>query len=84
MAQPQESSSLQTVNWAECPDVEINPGKLGGTPILKHSRMPADGIVENHADGMTAEEIADVFDLPVQGVRDLLLWAKPRHPMLKH
>ena len=74
---------MQTMDWSGCPDVEIDPEKLSGTPILRHSRMPAEGIVENYADGMTADEIADVFELPAQGVRDLLAYAAPRHPMLK-
>ena len=71
------------MDWTDCPDVEINPRKLSGTPILKHSRMPAEGIVGNHADGMSADEIAEVFELPAQGVRDLLAYAATRHPALK-
>ena len=71
------------MDWSDCPEVETVPGKVSGVPILKHSRMPAEGIVENYADGMSAEEIADDFELPVQGVRGLLAYAASRHPMLK-
>ncbi len=74
---------MATINWTACPDVEINPEKLGGTPILKHSRMPAEGIVANYADSMSAADIAEVFQLPAQGVRDLLNYAESRLPMLK-
>ena len=63
--------------------MEINPYKLGGTPILCHSRMPADGIVENYMDGMSADEIAEVFDLPVEGVRALVGYVVERYPALK-
>ena len=80
MAHPQESPVM---DWTDCPDVESDPDKLGGTPILKHSRMPADGIVENFADGMTPDEIAEIFELPTQGVRELLAYAVTHHPMLK-
>lgn len=83
MAHLQESPAVQTMDWSGCPDVEVDPEKLGGTPILKHSRMPAEGIVENYAEGMSAQEIAEVFQLPTNGVRDLLAYAKPRHPMLR-
>ena len=83
MAHLKESSATTTIDWTACPYVEINPEKLGGTPILKHSRMPAEGIVGNFADGMSAEEIAEIFELPTQGVRDLLTYAMPRHPLLK-
>ena len=84
MAHLHESSVTQAIDWTACPDVEIDPDKLGGTPILKHSRMPAEGIVANYADGMSAEEIAEVFELPTEGVRDLLSYAAARHPALKH
>lgn len=83
MTHLQETPVTKTMDWTGCPDVEIDPEKLGGTPILKHSRMPAEGIVENYTDGMSADEIAEVFELPVQGVRDLLAYATSRHPMLR-
>ena len=71
------------IDWTDCPLVEINPRKVSGTPILKGSRMPADGIVENYTDGMTAEEIAEVFELPADSVRALLAFAVARNPALK-
>ena len=83
MAQLVETPVIGTMDWTACPDVEIDPEKLGGTPILRHSRMSAEGIVANFADGMSAAEIAAVFELPVQGVRNLLGYAALRHPMLK-
>jgi uncharacterized protein (DUF433 family) len=63
--------------------VEINPEKLGGTPILKWSRMPADGIVENCRSGLPAEAIAEVFELPAAGVRELLKFAVKQDPSLR-
>ena len=74
---------MAAMDWTGCPDIEIDPDKLGGTPLLKHSRMPAEGIVANYAEGMSAAEIAEEFELPAQGVRDLLAYASARHPMLK-
>jgi len=71
------------IDWTDCPNVEINPRKVSGTPILKGSRMPADGIVENYRDGMTPEEIAEVFELPADSVRALLTFAVERHLTLK-
>ena len=72
-----------TIDWTKCPLVEINPRKVSGTPILKGSRMPADGIVENYQDGMTPEEIAEVFELDAESVRALLAFAIERNPALK-
>jgi uncharacterized protein (DUF433 family) len=70
------------MDWTRCPVVESDPEKLGGTPILKGSRMPADGIVENFRDGMPADEIAEVFELPTIGVRLLLKYALKQDPSL--
>lgn len=66
---------IPVMDWTDCPTVEINPRKLSGTPILKGTRMPADAILENHADGLPAEEIAEVFELPIDSVRALLAYA---------
>lgn len=79
MAHLQESP---VIDWTHCPEVEIVPGKVNGVPILKHSRMPADAIVENHASGLAADEIAEVFQLPAEGVRQLLAHAVKRNPAL--
>ena len=66
------------IDWTDCPFVEINPRKLSGTPVLKHSRMPAYAIVEIYV-----AEIADDFEIPEAGVRNLLLWAAERNPAIK-
>lgn len=63
------------IDWAACPVVEIDPLKLGGTPILKDTRMPAYGILENFLSGSPPEEIAENFEIPEQGVRDILGYA---------
>ncbi len=72
-----------TIDWAECPLVEINPEKVSGVPILRGTRMPADAIVENYIDGLPADEIAEVFQLPAESVRGLLAYALERNPALK-
>ena len=80
MALLHESS---VVNWTDCADVETVPGKVSGVPILKHSRMPADAVLENYRSGLTADEIAEVFQLPAEGVRQLLAYAAKHDPALK-
>ena len=74
---------LPVIDWAACPEVETVPGKVSGVPILKHSRMPADGIVENYRSGLRPDEIAEVFELPVEEVRRLLAYAVTQDPALK-
>jgi len=71
------------IDWTDCPLVEINPRKVSGAPILRGTRMPADAIVENYLDGLPAEEIAEVFELPADSVRALLNYAVEYNPSLK-
>ncbi len=70
-------------DWKDCPFVEVNPAKVSGVPILKGTRMPADAVVENYEDGLPAEDIAEVFELPADHVRGLLAYAVQQNPALK-
>jgi uncharacterized protein (DUF433 family) len=63
------------VDWADCPLVERVPGKVSGVPILKHSRLPADTVVGNFEAGCSAEEIADMFEMPIDTVQAVLDYA---------
>jgi len=71
------------IDWSDCPLVEINPEKVSGVPILKHTRVQADSIVENFEDGSTIEEIADDFDIPENIIREVLAYAAQRKPALQ-
>ena len=64
----------QQVDWRQCDLVESVPNKLGGEPVLKGTRMPAQGIVDNYDDGMTPAEIAEAFELPMPVVTGILEW----------
>jgi uncharacterized protein (DUF433 family) len=68
------------MDWTGCRFVEQVPGKVGGVPILVHSRMQADGVLENYEDGMTAEEISEDFGLELQAVQGVLMFAKMLRP----
>jgi len=80
MEQLQESI---TIDWSECPLVEVNPEKVSGVPILKHTRVQADSIVENFEDGSTVEEIADDFDIPQEVIREVLAYAIRQDPSIR-
>jgi uncharacterized protein (DUF433 family) len=60
------------IDWWGCNEVEQIPGKVGGVPILKHSRVPAEIVAINHETGLSAEEIADLFNLPVEQVQRVI------------
>ncbi|MDQ2843049.1 MAG: DUF433 domain-containing protein [Acidobacteriota bacterium] len=80
MDQLQEAAA---VDWTDCPEVEVVPGKVSGVPILKHSRMPADAVLENYESGSPVEEIAENFELPEDQIRTVLAYAAKRNPALK-
>ena len=62
------------IEWGQCPDVESVPGRCGGAWVAKDSRVMVEGILEN-AEDCTAEEVADMFDLDVDTVRRILVFA---------
>ena len=84
MARRQESTRIEQVDWTDCPLVEVVPGKVNGVPILKGTRMPADGIVSNFQTGSPVKEISENFDIPEQTIWAILAYAV-RHtdPYLK-
>jgi len=63
------------VDWSDCPLVERNPLKLSGVPIVKHTRVQADSIVENYESGSPVEEIVYNFRISEDIVRDLIAYA---------
>jgi len=62
------------IDWSKCPDVESVPGRCGGAWVAKDSRVPVHGILIN-AEDASAEEVADMFTLPVEQVRRILDFA---------
>ncbi len=68
------------IDWSACPIVETNPAKMGGIPTVRAWRLSADSVVENHDDGVSAEEIADMFHVDIDDVRTILNYAvQARH-----
>ena len=63
------------MDWIGCNLVERDPEKLSGVPIVKGTRMQADGILENYEDGLSPEEISYQFDLELDVVRQVLAFA---------
>ena len=37
-----------TVDWSECPLVEVISGKVSGAPLLKNTRLPVDALIGNY------------------------------------
>jgi len=62
-----EGVNMAAFDWADCPLVEIVPGKVSGAPLLKNTRLPVDAITGNYDafrdEGMSPDEaIAETLD----------------------
>ena len=71
------------IDWSNCPITEPDPEKMGGVPTLRGIRISADQIVENWEDGVEAIDIAEMFDLDLDDVEELLTYARTA-PRLVH
>jgi len=49
-------------DWSQCPAVESVPGKVGGAWVFRGTRIPVAAVFENLEDGLTIEEIVQMFD----------------------
>lgn len=50
------------LDWSECPAVESVPGKVSGAWIFRGTRIPVAAVFENLEDGLTIDEIVQMFD----------------------
>ncbi|MGA9706320.1 MAG: DUF433 domain-containing protein [Candidatus Sulfotelmatobacter sp.] len=50
------------LDWTTCPAVESVPGKLSGAWVFRGTRIPVSAVFENLEDGLTIDEIAQMFD----------------------
>jgi uncharacterized protein (DUF433 family) len=58
---------METLDWSDCPLVEIVPGKVSGAPLLKNTRLPVEAITGNYDafrdEGLSPDEaIAETLD----------------------
>ncbi len=50
------------LEWSQCPAVESVPGKVSGAWVFRGTRIPVSAVFENLEDGLTIDEIAQMFD----------------------
>jgi len=58
---------MATVDWSECPLVEVIPGRVSGAPLLKNTRLPVEAVTGNYdafrAEGLSPDAaIAETLD----------------------
>lgn len=50
------------LDWSKCPAVESVPGKLSGAWAFRGTRVPVSAVFENLEDGLTINDIVQMFD----------------------
>jgi uncharacterized protein (DUF433 family) len=49
-------------DWSQCAAVESVPGKVSGAWVFRGTRIPVAAVFENLEDGLTINEIVQMFD----------------------
>jgi len=68
----------ESIDWSECPLVEVKPGVHSGAPVLLGTRMPVNAIVDNFDYGVSVAEIAEQFEIPRDSIEAILTYASSR------
>ena len=50
------------LDWSECAVVESVPGRVSGAWVFPETRIPVSAVFENLEDGLTIDEILQMFD----------------------
>ena len=53
---------MPSLDWSQCPAVESVPGRLSGAWVFRGTRMPVAAVFENLEDGLTINEIVELYD----------------------
>jgi uncharacterized protein (DUF433 family) len=66
---------MSVLDWSQCPAVESVPDRVHGAWVFRDTRMPVALVFENLADGMSVEEIMDVYDVTREQITAVLEFA---------
>jgi uncharacterized protein (DUF433 family) len=50
------------LDWSQCVVVESVPGKVSGAWVFRGTRMPVSAVFENLGDGVTIDELVELYD----------------------
>jgi uncharacterized protein (DUF433 family) len=60
-AQNTTFSRASALDWSRCPAVESVPEKVGGAWVFRDTRMPVAAVFENLEDGVTIDELVELY-----------------------
>lgn len=64
------------LDWSQCAAVESIPGKVSGAWVFRGTRIPVQAVFENLEDGLTINQIVQMFDgLTEEQVKSVLDFA---------
>lgn len=76
--------AIMTIDWSECDLVESIAGKVGGRPVVKGTRIPADTILTDEELGATVEETQESFpSLSLDTIRIIRAYGHSHKPQLQ-
>lgn len=50
------------LDWSQCDAVESVPGRVSGAWVFRGTRIPVSAVFENLEDGLTIDEVIEIFD----------------------
>jgi uncharacterized protein (DUF433 family) len=53
---------MTDIDWTKCPAVERTPDIMSGAWVLRGTRMPVSGVLENMEAGASLDDIMEWFD----------------------
>ena len=77
------ADKMATIDWSECPLVEVVPGKVSSAPLLQNTRLPVDALTGNYdafrAEGLSPDaamaETLDCYpEVSVEAIKALLAY----------
>jgi len=70
------------MDWLDCSEIEAIPGKMGGRPVIKGTRIEPDTIVDSFELGSSVAEIHEDFPtVPLDIIQKLLAFAHAQQPV---
>jgi uncharacterized protein (DUF433 family) len=53
---------MAVLDWSQCPAVESVPGRVSGAWVFRGTRMPVSVVFENLEDGITIDQLVELYD----------------------
>jgi uncharacterized protein (DUF433 family) len=70
------------MNWLECSEIEAVPGKMGGRPVVKGTRIEPEAVLIDEEYGRTPEQTRDSYPtLSVETILKVRAFAHNHQPV---